>query len=121
MNCRSILIVEDDKWVREVLSLALQIEGYDVETAVNGKDGLEVLERMEQPCLVLLDLMMPVMNGWKFAEAVKANALFAQIPIIVFSAYPDKAKTIKSNAFLKKPVDMNHLFKVVKENCEKII
>lgn len=71
MNCRSILIIEDEKAIRETFRLALEMEGYQVNEASNGKEGLEALSTMPRPCVILLDLMMPVMNGWAFIRALE--------------------------------------------------
>jgi CheY-like chemotaxis protein len=63
LSCQSILIVEDEKDIRESLKMLLELEGYSVFTAKDGKEGLEILKNLESPCLILLDLLMPVMNG----------------------------------------------------------
>ncbi len=117
MKCNSILIVEDDPEIREVLKMSIELEGYKVVTAANGQEGIEALRSVARPCLILLDLMMPVMNGWEFAEAIEADMILAQIPVVVVTAYPDKAESIKSKSILKKPVDMNAMFHIIKEYC----
>lgn len=114
---KTILIVEDDESIRETLQAVLELEGHEVLTAENGQEGLNVLATQPQPCLILLDLMMPVMNGWEFATALEKDAKFSSIPIIVVSAYTDKATTIKSIAFLKKPIDLRSLNETVKKWC----
>lgn len=117
VNCRVILIVEDDEAIRETLRLALELEGYSVATAADGKEGLEALSKIERPCLILLDLMMPIMNGWQFAEAIEKDMILAQIPIAVVTAYAEKATSIKSKAIIKKPVDLDALFRIVEKWC----
>jgi CheY-like chemotaxis protein len=114
---KTILVVEDDEGIRETLRLVIELEGYQVVTAANGKIALEVLGKMSHPSLILLDLMMPEMNGWEFAEALQADQKLAHIPIAVVTAYSDKAKKIPAKAVIKKPVDMDQLFGVVREYC----
>jgi CheY-like chemotaxis protein len=116
--CRSILIVEDDEGIRETLQYALELEGYQVQTASNGQEGLQRLGQMEPPCLVLLDLMMPVMNGWEFADALSHNITLATIPIVVVSAYSERANAIRSREIIKKPVDLDVLFQTVRKWCQ---
>lgn len=117
LNCNSILVVEDDQSIRETLQFALELEGYKVFGAENGRKALEILPHISKPCLILLDLMMPVMNGWEFSEAVKKDALLADIPVVVVSAFVDKAQTIKSKGIIKKPIDLETLFQTVKQWC----
>ena len=117
-KCQSILIVEDDEGIRNALRLALELEGYQVFTASNGKEGLELLPKMPVPCLILLDLMMPVMNGWEFALALEEkDMILATIPVVVVTAFADQAKTIKAKGVIKKPVDLEVLFQMVKRWC----
>lgn len=113
----SVLIVEDDDVIRETLKTALELEGYGVAAAANGKEGLDVLSKIAQPCLILLDLMMPIMNGWQFAEALQTDTNLAKIPIVVFSAYEVKDRPIKVRNILKKPVSIPTLLGTVKEFC----
>jgi two-component system response regulator MprA len=113
----SILIVEDDDAIRNVLQLTLEFEGYDVNTASNGKEGLSVLSRIDTPCLVFLDLMMPVMDGLGFARALDKKAL--KIPIVVITAYSDKEKKIQNaSLILKKPIDLDLLLKTAFVFCK---
>jgi CheY-like chemotaxis protein len=114
---RTILVVEDDEGIRETLRMVIELEGYKVNTASNGREALELLSKTSHPSLILLDLMMPEMNGWEFAEAVQSDGGLSQIPIAVVTAYSDKAKTIPAKAIIKKPVDMDQLFGVVHEYC----
>ena len=125
MHCRNILIVEDDLDILDALQSLLTDEGYTVFTASNGKEGLEKLKTIEVPCLVLLDLMMPVMNGWEFLEAKKSDVVIATIPVIIVSALRaasalgyEATPTIKSPVgYLKKPVGLEQLLTLVQEYC----
>jgi CheY-like chemotaxis protein len=117
MECNSILIVEDDQSIRETFKLALEVEGYTVFTASNGKEGLELLPQMPRPCLILLDLMMPVMDGWGFVDALDKSVALASIPVVVVTAFNEKAKSIRAKQIIKKPVDLDLLFVIVKQYC----
>lgn len=118
-SCRSILIVEDDADIRETLKYALELEGYEVTTAHNGRDGLEQLPKMAKPCLILLDLMMPVMNGWEFANALQDDMVLATIPVIVVTAFADRAGGIPAKGVIKKPIDIDLLFSTAHRYCGK--
>ena len=118
-RCNSILIVEDEKGIQEILKMALEMEGYQVFTADNGKEGMELLPKMATPCLILLDLMMPVMNGWEFAEAISKDMTLATIPMVVVTAYGDRAESIPSKGVLKKPIDLDSLLRIVNKWCEQ--
>jgi len=78
---------------------------------------MEILPAMPAPCLILLDLMMPVMNGWEFADAIETNRTYAQIPIVTISAFSDPEKRIRANGSIKKPVDLDLLFALVRQYC----
>ena len=103
--------------IRTVLKDALELEGYNIYTASNGKEGMEILHEIAAPCLILLDLMMPVMNGWEFADALETDRSYAEIPIVTLSAFSDPAKRIRANGSLKKPVDLDILFALVRKHC----
>ena len=111
----SVLLVEDDADIREAVSAVLEAEGYTVLTAENGEAALAILER-GQPCVVLLDLMMPVMSGWEFMNVVKQNRRLDDMPVVVVSAYSErKAEGVRR--VLKKPLDVNKLLDAVAEYC----
>ena len=93
----------------------LESEGYVVLSAENGEEALTVLAK-GQPCVVLLDLMMPVMDGWDFMRAVKEDSRFEDMPVVVCSAYTEKpAEGVRR--VLKKPLDVNKLLAAVAEYC----
>jgi CheY-like chemotaxis protein len=111
----SVLLVEDDADIREAVSSVLEAEGYTVLTAENGAQALAILER-GQPCVVLLDLMMPVMSGWEFMRVVKENQRLVDMPVVVVSAYSErKAEGVRR--VLKKPLDVSKLLAAVAEYC----
>lgn len=114
---KRILVVEDEQVIRETFQLALEIEGYQVDVASNGKEGLDLLCAIPKPCLILLDLMMPVMNGWEFMDEIKKIPALADIPIVVVTAFSEKARGIKEHVVLPKPVDLTVLFSTVEKWC----
>jgi CheY-like chemotaxis protein len=116
---RTILIVEDNQEIRESLCDALVDEGYDVVTACNGCEGLERLRKMETPCLILVDLLMPVMNGSEFLAALRATDVLATLPAVIVSAWPDEAQKLRdrSDGFIKKPVSLTSLLEVAARFC----
>lgn len=117
MPNKSVLIVEDDAAIREVMRIVMEFEGYTVFSAENGKEGLEVLAKIPNPCLVLLDLMMPVMDGWAFADRLQKDATLAATPIVVVTAFSERAQSIENATVLKKPVDVDVLLNTVKKYC----
>ena len=119
MNERhTIFIVEDDLDTREMLGRFLELEGYDVETAANGRQALDRLTTGLRACVILLDLMMPVMDGWQFRRAQVQNQNLANIPVIVVSAAGrDRLQQIHADAYLSKPVDLDELLKHISVFC----
>jgi CheY-like chemotaxis protein len=116
---RRILLVEDDPDNRLMLSTVLEWEGHSVMTAANGMEAFN-MARLHHPCLILLDLMMPVMTGEEFRNAQIADASIERIPVIVLSARHDAAqiaKRMKVAGCLSKPVDFDALTRLVKEKC----
>jgi CheY-like chemotaxis protein len=112
----SVLLIEDDVDIRDSLQQVLEMEGYRVTPAGNGKEGLDALALGPAPCVVLLDLMMPVMNGWEFLQA-KRDTPQAGIPVVVVSAAGERTQAAGAAAFLKKPVDLAVLLDLVRHHC----
>ena len=110
----NILVIEDDPDIRENLKLLLELEGYDVSTARHGREGLERLSRAPLPKLILLDLMMPVMNGWEFLRAWRARKGTAGIPVLVVSAAGEQAREVSAAGVLFKPFDASELMNAVR-------
>jgi CheY-like chemotaxis protein len=121
MTCQSpqVLIVEDDRDTREMLERFLQLEGFDVRSAPNGHVALQSLQTAGRPCVILLDLMMPVMNGWQFREAQVQDPDFAKIPVIVVTAAGPRGEIpeIEADGWLAKPVDFEQLLSAVQTFC----
>jgi two-component system chemotaxis response regulator CheY len=114
----SILVVEDDHDIRVSMRALLEDEGFEVLTVTNGLAALSVLERSaELPRLILLDLMLPVMDGWHFAARVRLNSRLANIPIVIISAYEDPPPPDGISGFLKKPMNTDALLQLVSAHC----
>lgn len=108
-----ILLVDDDRALRETLSDILSEEGYQVDCACNGREALDRLSRDSLPNLILLDLVMPVMDGWAFRDAQRNLPELAGIPMVVLSAsFPPDSPRIRAmgvQAVLPKPVGLERL------------
>jgi CheY-like chemotaxis protein len=112
---KQILVVEDDTSIRELLVELLQSEGYRVSSAVNGLEGLKYLQQ-NKPDLILIDLMMPVMDGYSFRTEQLKNDEWSKIPTVVMSAEAnakEKMKSYKITAFLSKPVELDTILRTV--------
>ena len=120
MHEKSVLVVEDDENIREVLQLVLESEGYLVHTAENGQEGVKFLKENAETSLILLDLMMPVMDGWAFLEQRKLDPRLAAIPVVVLSASGLSEKPEGATAFLSKPVELHNLLRVTQSHCLKV-
>jgi CheY-like chemotaxis protein len=117
-ECKSILLIDDDRAILQTMKDILEIYGYTVFTAVDGKDGITTLLSMETPpCLILLDLMMPGMNGWGFLDFQRGNSAFASIPVVICSAYEASARSVSDQQVLIKPVQLDSLVGAVKSLC----
>jgi len=114
----TILVVEDDRDTREMIERFLQLEGFTVRTAENGRAALDVLGR-ERACVILLDLMMPVMNGWEFRHVQANDPLLSRIPVVVVTAAGrrEQIPAIDAHAWLPKPVDLDRLLETIQPLC----
>jgi CheY-like chemotaxis protein len=115
---RCVLIVEDDDGAREALADCLELEGFSVASARNGKEALDYLHRAPLPKLILLDLFMPVMTGWEFRDAQKRDAAIAHIPVVVVTAFSaGVTRQIDAVLVMHKPLDLDRLVLVIREYC----
>ena len=108
-----ILVVEDDDDIRDSLKELLEEEGYRVDTAANGQQALVKLQEQELPQLILLDLMMPVMDGWQFQKELRAVPSLARLPVIVISASKFSREPLNAAAFIPKPLDAGVLLETI--------
>ena len=111
-----VLIVDDEQDLLDVTSFVLESEGYRVQTARDGGEALALLRAGMRPELVLLDMMMPVMNGWEFLEAVAQAPALRAIPIVVLTA-AGSAGIPGAVAVLRKPFDLGVLVEVVERHA----
>lgn len=114
---RHIVLIEDEFDIRESLQDVLEGEGYSVSTAGNGKEALDLMSSHLGADLILLDLMMPVMNGVEFFDHWKKSGYFAEIPLLVMSADTQarqKADEIGAARCLKKPLELEDLLSAIK-------
>jgi CheY-like chemotaxis protein len=117
-ECHKILVVDDDADIREVLTEVLKEAGHEVVTASNGLEALALLRAGSSPCLVLLDLMMPVMDGYLFIEAQKQDPALASIPVAVITAGRMVEKErLQGAELLAKPIRLPVLMAVVQKYC----
>ncbi len=117
----TIMIIEDDADISEAIVATLEDNGYSVLTATNGQDALDKLRRTTTlPNLILLDLMMPVMDGWQFRAAQTSDPLLAVVPVVLLSARVDveaAAEQMATAGWLRKPVDLAALLDAVARPC----
>ena len=117
---RCILVVEDDADVRETLAELLEAAGYQIAGAANGRQALEYLRWARPPGLILLDLMMPVMDGHQFRQRQRQDPVLASIPIAVVSVVrpnSDEMAALEPAGWLVKPVDPKALLDIVQRHC----
>jgi CheY-like chemotaxis protein len=113
---RKILIVDDDIDIRELLTELLEIRGFDVITAGNGREAIDLVRRMTNPpSVILLDLMMPIMDGYGFLEERKKDDTLASIPVAIITAgYGlDRDQLRSAAAIVRKPIDPMKLVNVI--------
>jgi CheY-like chemotaxis protein len=114
-----ILIVEDDADLRDMMAQFLLVEGFNPKLVSNGREALEYLRNGETPAVILLDLMMPVMDGWEFRRRQQRDPKAAKVPVIVLSAL-DRTRVgdIGEAPFMKKPLDFDRLLDLVRRYCK---
>lgn len=112
---RNILVVEDDAGIRESIAECLLTEGYAVTPVANGVEGLEWLRRENHPDLIVLDLVMPLMNGAQFLAAVRDDPALREVPVVLMTAaMPTRDLPIPAaNGYLEKPFQLEDLLEAV--------
>jgi two-component system response regulator MprA len=113
----NVLVVDDQEVIRDTLQTALDDEGFTVECAANGREALDILARWD-PCVILLDLMMPVMDGWAFCEEQRRSG--DRTPVVLLSAaggLDEQARVLCAAAFIAKPFDIDHVISAIEGVC----
>jgi CheY-like chemotaxis protein len=110
-----VLIVDDDRAIREMLRVALEVEGYSVRVLTDGREVIEALRGMSGPCVLLMDLMMPGVSGWDVCEALLADERLARHPLVVMTAGLMKGDSAPAPArtLLCKPFELDRVYAVV--------
>jgi CheY-like chemotaxis protein len=117
---KRVLLVEDDATIREALAYILEAEGYAVVSAADGREAMNELRGPQRPHLILLDLMMPGMDGWEFRREQQQDRDLASIPVVVFSAVDladQKSAYLGAVGHLEKPVEPKRLLETIKRHC----
>jgi len=109
-----ILVVEDEEASRETLRELLELEGFEVETAANGKEALDKLQSLE-PCVMLLDLFMPIMDGWQLLDQLRSDGRLANMTIVVTTSAETDTPT--DVPVFHKPLDFDRLLRTVVAAC----
>jgi two-component system response regulator MprA len=115
-----VLVVDDHLDVVEAIGLYLRFHGHDAVTATDGQQALDLLRQGLRPCVIVLDLMMPEMDGFSFRAEQLADRTLADIPVIVCSAAFDAgpaAQRLQAAAFLPKPTEMKALLELIRQHC----
>lgn len=118
----TVLLVDDDRNFVQALSDILSAEGYPVASARNGEQALQYLQQHPPPALILLNLAMPVMNGWAFVAELQQRAELAEIPVVLLSGLadvPQQAVSLNTAGYLSKPVDVELLLETVRRFCSR--
>jgi CheY-like chemotaxis protein len=116
----TVVVVDDDDAMREVIAGAIRSDGYRVITASNGEEALDALETLVRPCVVLLDLMMPVKSGWDVLREMNRRPLLAAIPVVVLTACGSEQAAGPADLgrpVVQKPIDCDALLALVDELC----
>jgi CheY-like chemotaxis protein len=108
----TVLVVDDNVDAATALAQILDFEGYAVAIANDGRHALDYLKQHPRPDLIILDLMMPVMNGWELRKAMRQMPALADIPVVVMTALGDP-QVIEADAIIRKPIDLERMLKIV--------
>jgi len=114
-GARDVLVVDDDLHLTEIISDVLEAEGHTARKASNGLEALDLIKE-RKPAIILLDLMMPVMNGWELADRLRSNPDWADIPVVVITATYQadrKQQVAGAKAVITKPFDIDQLVNAV--------
>jgi len=111
-----VLLVDDDDDVREALAELIKLRGFPLLTATNGVEALSLLQK-GTPCIILLDLVMPIMDGWQLLAKLRASPALREVPVVVISAHAASNPPTGVNRVLTKPIDLEDLYASLEEFC----
>lgn len=112
---KTVVLIDDEDDVRENTRDLLVACGFTVVTAANGREGLELLASVEGPCFVLLDLLMPGMDGWEFLRELDKDPILSKLPVYVCTSVPERAPS--GRPVMRKPVDVPTLLDEIRCHC----
>lgn len=115
---KTILVVDDDKDIREAIAEILEADGFKVRTAVNGEAALVDLQTRPLPRLIFLDLMMPIKDGFAFVQEQRLDSELSKIPVVVMSAdshVDENIRRLRTAEYLRKPLDIDAIAHVVQK------
>ncbi len=112
----TVLVVEDEQELREMMRDALELNGYAVVAAEHGGDALAKLPAIDSLCLVILDLVMPVMDGWEFLARLRADTALASVPVVVYTSAAGQAPAGVTRV-IQKPLMFDRLLSIVRDYC----
>jgi CheY-like chemotaxis protein len=113
-----VIVIEDEAESRTYLVEILQLEGFKVVAFSNGAEALNYLSRSAPPCLIILDMRMPVMDGPRFRSVMLQDSRLAKIPVVVVTAFePSAAASLSALRVFRKPVDVDALMVTIRDNC----
>lgn len=121
-QAHTVLLVDDHGDVRDGIAILLRDAGYAVVTASNGREALAALYAGLRPCLIIMDLMMPVMNGFEFRDEQLRDDRIASIPFVAYSAVVNlekNAEHLKADGYFEKPIDTTAIVEVVRQLCPR--
>jgi CheY-like chemotaxis protein len=113
---KTVLVIDDDHDIRDLLVLILQTNGYQAAGVSNGKEAISYLRKTSPPSLILLDLMMPIMDAWEFRKAQQSDPKIGQIPVVLLSATDEVGEQVGplcADSYLRKPIDFGQLLETV--------
>jgi CheY-like chemotaxis protein len=113
---RSILLVEDDDLIRRAMQMVLEWEGYRVDFATNGQEALDYLRAGNRPAVIVLDVMMPVLDGEQFRQEQLNDPSLAQIPVVVVSA-ASFAEAVQADHHVRKPFEVQELLDAIRNHA----
>jgi CheY-like chemotaxis protein len=120
-HSKTVLVVEDNNIAREGLALVLRRRGYNVAVAADGAEALESLRRGPHPDVILLDMLLPVLDGWDFLQERKHHPALANIPVVITTALSiadqEWAESLGADGYLRKPIEVGVLLDAIRRHC----